>query len=75
MSDLIAMLIVFDQEPLELDSPFRSLPNTYLTPHVAGGIFQSVHRALNWLADDLEAFLRGEKRKYAVTEKMLEEFP
>lgn len=73
--DLIAMLDVFDQEPLELDSPFRSLPNTYLTPHVAGGIFESVHRALNWLADDLEAFLRGEKRRYAVTEIMLKDFP
>jgi hypothetical protein len=30
--DLIAMLDEFERESLELDSPFRSLPNTYLTP-------------------------------------------
>jgi phosphoglycerate dehydrogenase-like enzyme len=73
--DLIAMLDVFDQEPLDVSSPFRSLPNTYLTPHVAGGIIESVDRSLTWLANDLEAFLRGEKRIYAVTEAMLKDLP
>lgn len=73
--DLIAMLDVFDQEPLPADSPLRSLPNTYLTPHAAGGIMESVERSLAWLADDLEAHLNGQPRKYTVTEKMLVSFP
>lgn len=31
-----AFLDVFDREPLPLDHPFRSLPNAFLTPHIAG---------------------------------------
>ncbi len=73
--DLIAMLDVFDQEPLEDDSIFRRLPNTYLSPHRAGGIHASVHRALAWLADDLENFLAGRPLQYAVTEAMLTSLP
>jgi hypothetical protein len=69
--DLIAMLDVFDQEPLDADSPLRRLPSTYLTPHRAGGILESVERALRMLTDDLEAFLNGRERQYAVTEAML----
>ncbi len=73
--DLIAMLDVFDHEPLEADSPLRVLPNAYLTPHRAGGLLSSVERALTMLTDDLEAFLNGRERRYAVTEAMLPCFP
>jgi len=73
--DLIAMLDVFENEPLEADHPLRKLSNAYLTPHRAGGIMESVERALTMLADDLEAFLNGKSLKYAVTEKMLSSLP
>jgi len=73
--DMVAMIDVFDKEPLETDSPFRKLPNAYLTPHRSGGIMSSVVRALTMLADDLEAHLNGKDRKYTVTEKMLPCFP
>lgn len=69
--DLIAMLDVFDKEPLEIDSIFRTLPNTYLTPHRAGGIPESYIRILNMLADDLDAWRQNRERKYALTEKDL----
>ena len=69
--DLIAMLDVFDKEPLEDDSIFRTLPNTYLTPHRAGGIPESYLRILTMLADDFDAWRTGKKRKYALTEKDL----
>ncbi len=72
--DLIAMLDVFDTEPLEIDHPLRKLPNTYLTPHRAGGILASVERSLTMLADDLAAFQQGLARKYAVTAAMLSSF-
>lgn len=73
--DMFAMLDVFDKEPLEKDSVLRSLPNAYLTPHRAGGICESVQRAMAMLADDLEAQQKGRKRKYAVTSRMLACFP
>jgi phosphoglycerate dehydrogenase-like enzyme len=73
--DLIAMLDVFDSEPLESDSPFRSLPNTYLTPHRAGGLIISVERAVQMLTADLEAFLQGRDLRWPVTEDMLVAFP
>ena len=70
-NDMIAALDVFDREPLEEDSILRSLPNVYLTPHRAGGISASVVRILSWLADDLESFLHGNERQYAITENMI----
>ncbi len=69
--NLIAMLDVFDKEPLEDDSVFRTLPNTYLTPHRAGNIPGTLARILNMLADDFEAWRSGRPRKYALTEKDL----
>jgi phosphoglycerate dehydrogenase-like enzyme len=73
--DLVAMLDVFDQEPLEADSPLRRLPNAYLTPHRAGGTLASVVRALDWLTDDFEAFVQGRPLRHAVTVAMLPSFP
>jgi phosphoglycerate dehydrogenase-like enzyme len=72
--DLIAMLDVFDCEPLEPDSPLRRLPNAYLTPHRAGGLISSVERGVTMLIDDFEAFVEGRKRRYAVTAAMLNSF-
>lgn len=69
--DLYAALDVFDKEPLPADSPLRSLPNVYLTPHRAGGIIESVQRILTYLIDDYEAFLHGAERRHALTEAML----
>jgi D-3-phosphoglycerate dehydrogenase / 2-oxoglutarate reductase len=73
--DMVAMLDVFDKEPLEQNSVLRKLPNAYCTPHRAGGLMSSVQRALTMLTDDLEAVLKKKKQKFAVTEKMLPCFP
>jgi phosphoglycerate dehydrogenase-like enzyme len=69
--DLIAALDVFDQEPLERNSPLRKLPNAFLTPHRAGGVLESVHRIMSQLTDDFEAHLEGKPRAHALSEKMI----
>ena len=69
--DLYAALDVFDAEPLPVDSPLRTLPNVYLTPHRAGGVLSSVARIVSYLADDLEAFFAGRDRAHALTPSQL----
>lgn len=69
--DLYAALDVFEKEPLPADSPWRALPNAYLTPHRAGGIMASVERIVQYLADDIEAHFAGTERRYPLTEAML----
>jgi len=69
--DIIAMLDVFEKEPLEKNSKLRKLPNAFLTPHRAGGILESVERALDMLITDLESHLSGKPIRYRVTEAML----
>lgn len=69
--DLLAALDVFEQEPLAADSPLRDLPNTFLTPHRAGGLIASVQRNIDWLITDLKNVLAGQPRQFAVTETMI----
>ncbi|MGC9451880.1 MAG: NAD(P)-dependent oxidoreductase [Oceanipulchritudo sp.] len=69
--DLLAALDVFEQEPLPADSPLRGLPNTFLTPHRAGGLIASVQRTIDWLIADLDHVLAGKPRQYPVVEAMI----
>lgn len=69
--DLYAALDVFDKEPLPADSPFRALPNVFLTPHRAGGTLASAERIVRYLADDLRAWHQGRERAHALTEALL----
>ena len=51
---------VFGVEPLPADDPFRSAPNTVLTPHigyVAAGVYEVWYREI---VENIEAFRRGE---------------
>ena len=55
-----AGLDVFEpEEPLPGDSPFRSLDNVILTPHVAAHTGGAVEREARIAVDNVEAYLRG----------------
>jgi len=70
--DITAILDVTDPEPPVADSPFYSLPNCILTPHIAGSKGDEVHRMSEYMADEFFRYIKGEKCLWEVTGKMLE---
>jgi phosphoglycerate dehydrogenase-like enzyme len=50
---------VFQAEPLPPDSPFWSLPNVFITPHVGGYIVEYEEFIMPLLLDNMRAFLAG----------------
>jgi phosphoglycerate dehydrogenase-like enzyme len=70
--DLIAGLDVFDPEPLPADSPLRSLPNVFLTPHIAWYAPNVFHRYFRYNAEDFIRFFRGEEPLFRLTRRMVE---
>ena len=68
----VAVLDVTWPEPPKEDSPLYTLPNVFLTPHIAGSIGNEVHRMAEYMAEECRAFDAGQPTRYRVTEKMLE---
>jgi D-2-hydroxyacid dehydrogenase (NADP+) len=54
-----AALDVFETEPLPADSPFWSLPNVFITPHVGGYIVEYEDLIMPLVIDNMRAFLSG----------------
>lgn len=70
--DRTAVLDVTLPEPPESDSPFYSMPNVYLTPHIAGSKGNECMRMGQYMMEEAERYIAGEDLKYSVTFKMLE---
>jgi phosphoglycerate dehydrogenase-like enzyme len=61
-----AALDVFDEEPLPAASPFRDLPNVFLTPHVAGHTADTYLRQGQAMVDELRRFFAGQPLQYRI---------
>lgn len=57
---LHVVLDVTTPEPLPVDSPFRTLPNVHITPHVSGAGFYGYHMIGRMTVDALEAAFAGQ---------------
>lgn len=67
-----AVLDVTFPEPPEKDSPLYTIPNVFLTPHIAGSLGNEVHRMAEYMYEEYKAFDAGQPTRYGVTLKMLE---
>ena len=54
-----AAIDVFDQEPLEKNSPFLQLSNVILTPHIAYKTVEALHRRAQITIDNIVHFIKG----------------
>lgn len=67
-----AVLDVTFPEPPQAGSPLLTLPNVFLTPHIAGSKGREVARMGKYMAQECARWLRGEETLYEVTLPMLE---
>lgn len=56
---IVAGLDVFDREPLPVDHPLRSAPNTVLTPHLGYGVRETWEQFYPQSVENALAFLEG----------------
>ena len=70
-SGLVALLDVTDPEPPSADSPFFTLPNAILTPHIAGSSGRETFRMGETMLAEYRRVAAGEPLKYEITAEML----
>ena len=63
-NDMIACLDVFDPEPVPAESPVRTLPNVFLTPHIAGVTAACGPRFVSLMLDEMQRFLSGDETRH-----------
>ena len=56
-----AALDVFESHPVAPDSPFLSMDNVVLTPHLGGATEETIDRHSASVTEDIERFLSGQR--------------
>jgi phosphoglycerate dehydrogenase-like enzyme len=64
--DLSALLDVTFPEPPAPESPLYSLPNVFLSPHLAGSVNDECHRMADYMLDECRRYLKNEPLQYEV---------
>jgi len=64
---IFAVLDVFAEEPLSMDSPLRRLTNVYLSPHAAGHTVDTHKRQGQAMVEEVIRFLNGEDLRYVIS--------
>lgn len=67
-----ALLDVTFPEPPEEGHPFYTMPNVYMTPHIAGSAGDECRRMSDYMIKEAEIYFTGGKTQYEVSMKMLE---
>ena len=70
-TDLFAVLDVMAPEPPATNHPFFDLPNVIITPHIAGCMSLECRRGGQFIADELNRYLRGEPLRGEITRERL----
>jgi phosphoglycerate dehydrogenase-like enzyme len=68
---IAAVLDVFRTEPLPVDSPFRTLPNVFLSPHAAGHTVDSHWQQGQAMVDEIRRLLANEPLRYEIAPERL----
>lgn len=58
--DISVLLDVMYPEPPVEGSPLYSLPNVWLTPHIAGSLHNEVHRMSDCMISEFKKYIKGE---------------
>ncbi len=66
--DLHAVLDVTWPEPPVKESPFYTLPNVVLTPHIAGAMSNECRRMGQYMVEELRRYLAGQPLQWQITE-------
>lgn len=69
---LTALLDVTYPEPPDPDSAFYTLPNIYLTSHIAGSMNDEVNRMADYMTDEFLRWQAGEPLHYEVSLEIMD---
>ena len=68
--DLQAVLDVTYPEPPKPESPFYTLPNVIITPHIAGSMDNECRRMGHFMVEELGRYLAGQPLKWQITQEL-----